>query len=106
MSNHKGCGMASKERLYELWMLYYTKVSASAEELTVTPVVAAGPQPEVYNDLTTSTRGSVWSTRQLVSYLGNIKLEKAAILVCVGTSCLFTLQQRLPCAWIPPPLRE
>ncbi|CAG11968.1 unnamed protein product [Tetraodon nigroviridis] len=33
--------MASKERLYELWMLYYTKVSASAEDLTVTPVVAA-----------------------------------------------------------------
>ena len=27
MSNHKGGGMASKERLYELWMLYYTKVS-------------------------------------------------------------------------------
>ncbi|KAG7242087.1 hypothetical protein INR49_024133 [Caranx melampygus] len=25
MSNHKGGGMASKERLYELWMLYYTK---------------------------------------------------------------------------------
>lgn len=42
MSNHKGGGMASKERLYELWMLYYTKVSASAEEeLTLTPVVAA-----------------------------------------------------------------
>lgn len=41
MSNHKGGGMASKERLYELWMLYYTKVSASAEELTVTPVAAA-----------------------------------------------------------------
>lgn len=35
--------MASKERLYELWMLYYTKVRASAEDLTVTPVVAAGP---------------------------------------------------------------
>lgn len=46
MSNHKGGGMASKERLYELWMLYYTKVSASAEEaLTLTPVVAAGPPP-------------------------------------------------------------
>lgn len=43
MSNNKGCGVASKERLYELWMLYYTKVRASAEELTVTPVVAAGP---------------------------------------------------------------
>lgn len=43
MSNPKGGGMASKERLYELWMLYYTKVRASAEELTVTPVVAAGP---------------------------------------------------------------
>lgn len=43
MSNHKGGGMASKERLYELWMLYYTKVRASAEDLTVTPVVAAGP---------------------------------------------------------------
>lgn len=44
MSNHKGGGMASKERLYELWMLYYTKVSASAEEaLTLTPVVGAGP---------------------------------------------------------------
>lgn len=42
MSNPKGGGMASKERLYELWMLYYTKVRASAEELTVTPVVAAG----------------------------------------------------------------
>lgn len=42
MSNHKGGGMASKERLYELWMLYYTKVSASAEEdLSLTPVVAA-----------------------------------------------------------------
>ncbi|XP_063735209.1 neurobeachin-like protein 2 isoform X1 [Eleginops maclovinus] len=25
MSNHKCSGMASKERLYELWMLYYTK---------------------------------------------------------------------------------
>ncbi|XP_004541490.1 neurobeachin-like protein 2 isoform X1 [Maylandia zebra] len=25
MSNHKGGGMASKEKLYELWMLYYTK---------------------------------------------------------------------------------
>lgn len=52
MSNHKGGGMASKERLYELWMLYYTKVSASAEDLTVTPVVvvaAAAPLPEVYN---------------------------------------------------------
>lgn len=49
MSNHKGGGMASKERLYELWMLYYTKVSASAEDLTVTPVVVAGPPPEVYN---------------------------------------------------------
>lgn len=46
MSNHKGGGMASKERLYELWMLYYTKVSASAEEaLTLTPVVAAGLPP-------------------------------------------------------------
>lgn len=43
MSNHKGGGMASKERLYELWMLYYTKVSARAEDLMVTPVVAAGP---------------------------------------------------------------
>lgn len=32
MSNHRGGGMASKERLYELWMLYYTKVSASAED--------------------------------------------------------------------------
>lgn len=41
MSNHKGGGMASKERLYELWMLYYAKVSASAEDLTVTPVVAS-----------------------------------------------------------------
>ncbi|KAF3691862.1 Neurobeachin-like protein 2 [Channa argus] len=29
MSNHKGCGMASKERLYELWMLYYTKKDVS-----------------------------------------------------------------------------
>ncbi|KAM9310767.1 neurobeachin-like protein 2 isoform 2-T2 [Pholidichthys leucotaenia] len=29
MSNHKGGGMASKERLYELWMLYYTKKDAS-----------------------------------------------------------------------------
>lgn len=48
MSNHKGGGMASKERLYELWMLYYTKVSASAEDLTLTPVVAAeSPLPEV-----------------------------------------------------------
>lgn len=51
MSNHqKGGGMPSKERLYELWMLYYTKVSASAEELLLllTPVVAAaGPQHEV-----------------------------------------------------------
>lgn len=51
MSNHKGGGMASKERLYELWMLYYTKVSASAEDLTLTPVVAAAataaPPPEV-----------------------------------------------------------
>lgn len=27
MSNHKSGGVASKERLYELWMLYYTKVS-------------------------------------------------------------------------------
>lgn len=43
MSNPKGGGMASKERLYELWMLYYTKVRASAEDLPVTPVVAAGP---------------------------------------------------------------
>lgn len=43
ISNPKGGGMASKERLYELWMLYYTKVRASAEELTGTPVVAAGP---------------------------------------------------------------
>ncbi|KAF7669441.1 hypothetical protein LDENG_00186230 [Lucifuga dentata] len=25
MNSHKGGGMASKERLYELWMLYYTK---------------------------------------------------------------------------------
>lgn len=47
MSNHKGSGMASKERLYELWMLYYTKVSASAEDLMVTPVVAAAPPPEL-----------------------------------------------------------
>lgn len=48
MSNHKSGGMASKERLYELWMLYYTKVSASAEDLTLTPVVAAeSPLPEV-----------------------------------------------------------
>nr|XP_046254941.1 neurobeachin-like protein 2 isoform X3 [Scatophagus argus] len=29
MSNHKGSGMASKERLYELWMLYYTKKDVS-----------------------------------------------------------------------------
>lgn len=49
MSNHKGGGMASKERLYELWMLYYTKVSVSAEAPTVTPVVAAGLLPEVTN---------------------------------------------------------
>lgn len=53
MSNHKGGGMASKERLYELWMLYYTKVSARAEDHTVTPVVAAAaaaaPLPKVYN---------------------------------------------------------
>lgn len=52
MSNHKGGGMASKERLYELWMLYYTKVSASAEEdLTLTPVVAAQgfpPPPQTH----------------------------------------------------------
>lgn len=46
MSNHRGGGMASKERLYELWMLYYTKVSASAEEPRVTPVVVA-PLPEL-----------------------------------------------------------
>ncbi|KAK2844496.1 hypothetical protein Q5P01_011155 [Channa striata] len=26
MSNHQGGGMASKERLYELWMFYYTKM--------------------------------------------------------------------------------
>lgn len=49
MSNHKGGGMASKERLYELWMLYYTKVRASAEELSVTPVVATAPLPELSN---------------------------------------------------------
>lgn len=52
MSNHKGGGMASKERLYELWMLYYTKVSASAEEdLTLTPVVAGQgfpPPPQTH----------------------------------------------------------
>ncbi|XP_045900215.1 neurobeachin-like protein 2 isoform X4 [Micropterus dolomieu] len=29
MSNHKGGGMASKERLYELWMSYYTKKDVS-----------------------------------------------------------------------------
>ncbi|XP_011603991.2 neurobeachin-like protein 2 isoform X2 [Takifugu rubripes] len=29
MSNPKGGGMASKERLYELWMLYYTKKDVS-----------------------------------------------------------------------------
>ncbi|XP_041797544.1 neurobeachin-like protein 2 isoform X1 [Chelmon rostratus] len=29
MSNHKGGGMPSKERLYELWMLYYTKKDVS-----------------------------------------------------------------------------
>ncbi|XP_070767640.1 neurobeachin-like protein 2 [Enoplosus armatus] len=29
MSNHKGGGMASKERLYELWMFYYTKKDVS-----------------------------------------------------------------------------
>ncbi|KAM4736367.1 neurobeachin-like protein 2 isoform 1-T1 [Anableps anableps] len=29
MSNHRGGGMASKERLYELWMLYYTKKDVS-----------------------------------------------------------------------------
>lgn len=33
--------MASKERLYELWMLYYTKVSAE-QYLPMTPVVGAG----------------------------------------------------------------
>lgn len=53
MSNHKGGGMASKERLYELWMLYYTKVSASAEDLTVTPVVAAATLPEVHDMINT-----------------------------------------------------
>lgn len=56
MSNHKGGGMASKERLYELWMLYYTKVSASAEELTVTPVVAAGPAGWTFRHWQESTR--------------------------------------------------
>lgn len=49
MSNHKGGGMASKERLYELWMLYYTKVSASAEDLTLTPVVAAESPPPAWS---------------------------------------------------------
>ncbi|XP_008283899.1 neurobeachin-like protein 2 isoform X4 [Stegastes partitus] len=29
MSNHKGGGMASTDRLYELWMLYYTKKDVS-----------------------------------------------------------------------------
>ncbi|XP_029359422.1 neurobeachin-like protein 2 isoform X2 [Echeneis naucrates] len=29
MSHHRGGGMASKERLYELWMLYYTKKDVS-----------------------------------------------------------------------------
>ncbi|XP_035806510.2 neurobeachin-like protein 2 isoform X2 [Amphiprion ocellaris] len=29
MSNHKGDGMASTDRLYELWMLYYTKKDVS-----------------------------------------------------------------------------
>lgn len=56
MSNPKGGGMASKERLYELWMLYYTKVRASAEELTVTPVVAAGPPVWTFRHWQGSTR--------------------------------------------------
>lgn len=60
MSNHKGGGMASKERLYELWMLYYTKVSASAEDPTVTPVVAAAPLPEVYNMSRQTHDRSLW----------------------------------------------
>lgn len=34
MSNPKGGGMASKERLYELWMLYYTKVSGRPDSDT------------------------------------------------------------------------
>lgn len=48
--------MASKERLYELWMLYYTKVSASAENLTVTPVVAAGPTVSTFRQWHERTR--------------------------------------------------
>lgn len=48
--------MASKERLYELWMLYYTKVRASAEDLTVTPVVAAGPTVSTFRYWQESTR--------------------------------------------------
>lgn len=56
MSNPRGGGMASKERLYELWMLYYTKVRASAEDLTVAPVVAAGPTVSTFRYWQGSTR--------------------------------------------------
>lgn len=55
--------MASKERLYELWMLYYTKVSVCAgagEDLPLTPVVAAARPPQLSRTVDVRARVCVW----------------------------------------------
>lgn len=91
MSNHKGGGMASKERLYELWMLYYTKVSVSAEAPTVTPVVAAGLLPEVTNTSRETHDGSPCVLS--LSLVLNGHVWKWSVF-----RCLLTKWRRLPCA--------
>lgn len=92
MSNHKGGGMASKERLYELWMLYYTKVSASAEDLAVTPVVAAGHTVSTFRLWQERTR------RFAASFVLKAYLRRETVYVFMSfysSSCLFTEQRRL-----------
>lgn len=83
MSNHTGGGMASKERLYELWMLYYTKVSASAEEdLTLTPVVAA----QVLSSTSTHTHA--------LSHTGTFKFLNVSVRARLGRLAEFEREPR------------
>ena len=95
MSNHKGGGMDSKERLYELWMLYNTKVSA--EDLPLTPVVAAAPRSEVSNTILCA-RDRRHSRVSVCLSLIVCSRWYSKDVACLPSSCVFTQRWRLPCA--------
>lgn len=100
MSSPKGGGMASKERLYELWMLYYTKVRASAEELTVTPVVAAGPPGWTFRHWQGSSGRFLCRLFEKLRRRG-VGEQVSGIFFLGSSSCLFTkrVMTRYPPNW-------